>query len=221
MVKVGAVVTAPTWREGRASVMRAILWQGAGEMGALRRTIEGDVFATAGIPLDVASTEEEMLVGARSRRANDHDFIIIDCAAGDPSDIDRCVVVARRTSLAVHIIHPHEETFRDIERIVGRPLVWLPANFFTTIDVLLDKLHALKAQVAAVAKDAGGERRVLTPREREVLDLLAQGRDNWEIAAHLCVSRHTVKSHVRGIMSKLGLTRAQIIATFRGQGEAD
>jgi DNA-binding NarL/FixJ family response regulator len=43
----------------------------------------------------------------------------------------------------------------------------------------------------------------MTPREREVLDLLARGLDNTEIANALHLSQHTVKNHVSSIMSKL------------------
>jgi DNA-binding NarL/FixJ family response regulator len=54
----------------------------------------------------------------------------------------------------------------------------------------------------------------LTPREAEVLDLIAAGRSNGEIAASLFLSVATVKSHVNAIFAKLpARDRAQAIAT--------
>jgi DNA-binding NarL/FixJ family response regulator len=44
----------------------------------------------------------------------------------------------------------------------------------------------------------------LTPRESEVLRLLAEGSGNKEIAARLNISEHTIKFHIRSILGKLG-----------------
>ena len=46
----------------------------------------------------------------------------------------------------------------------------------------------------------------LTDREGEILQLLARGLANKQIAAHLGISEHTVKFHVSAIYSKLGVT---------------
>jgi PAS domain S-box-containing protein len=53
----------------------------------------------------------------------------------------------------------------------------------------------------------------LTPREREILNLVALGRSSPEIATELGISAETVRTHVRNAMAKLGArTRAQLIA---------
>jgi len=46
----------------------------------------------------------------------------------------------------------------------------------------------------------------LTPRERQVLGAIAQGRTNAAIAAELVLSRHAVEKHINSVFSKLGLT---------------
>jgi DNA-binding NarL/FixJ family response regulator len=52
----------------------------------------------------------------------------------------------------------------------------------------------------------------LTPREREILELLARGRSNDEIAQQLYLSRATVKTHVGNVFMKLDLRdRAQAV----------
>ena len=59
----------------------------------------------------------------------------------------------------------------------------------------------------------------LTPRELEVLQLLAEGLANKAIAQRLAISEHTVKFHVNAIMSKLGAqsrTAAVVKATRLG-----
>jgi DNA-binding NarL/FixJ family response regulator len=45
----------------------------------------------------------------------------------------------------------------------------------------------------------------LSPREREVLSLVAQGHSNGAIAAILCLSERTVMAHMRSVFTKLGL----------------
>jgi DNA-binding NarL/FixJ family response regulator len=59
----------------------------------------------------------------------------------------------------------------------------------------------------------------LSPREREVLTLLASGQSNQQIADALFVSRRTVTNHVSSILAKLGVpTRAAAAAHAVRQG---
>jgi two-component system NarL family response regulator len=55
---------------------------------------------------------------------------------------------------------------------------------------------------------------VLTERELEVLDLIAQGMGNKEIASTLVISQNTVKTHVRHILEKLGLRSRSEAAAY-------
>ena len=82
---------------------------------------------------------------------------------------------------------------------------------------------ALRARVRAALEEAGiavvftdeeeeMPEEPMTPRERQVLQLLGEGMSNRSIADHLSISEHTVKFHLAAIYGKLGATtRAQAV----------
>ena len=65
-------------------------------------------------------------------------------------------------------------------------------------------------------KDQEAESRltVLTPQERRVLELIAQGQSNRQIAEHLFLAEATVKNYVSSLLSKLGMRRRTEAAVY-------
>jgi two-component system NarL family response regulator len=175
-----------------------------------------------------------VVMGARSAdaailRATNPQVVLMDLAPGRGSNVRLAEKVKRAipgTHVIVMDIPPgHEDVVRFIDAGVSG---------FTLQDATLDDLanairsvaqgaHVLPSEMATtlfsqIADDAVHPRRSatsahITPREREVINVIAEGLDNKEIAARLRITTDTVKSHVRNIMEKLMLhTRLQIAA---------
>lgn len=99
-----------------------------------------------------------------------------------------------------------------------RPDVAIPeaAGALSTFERLgagdVDAAAALLRSLGAPARTGPRDVGVLTAREREVLDLLAEGLSNPEIAQRLFISRKTASHHVSNVLSKLGLrNRAEAV----------
>jgi DNA-binding NarL/FixJ family response regulator len=98
---------------------------------------------------------------------------------------------------------------------------------YLTKDVLHDELlkairavHAGETYLpAAIAATLSSQLPDLTAREVQVLNLIVQGLANKQIAFNLSIAEHTVKNHVKNILSKLGVqdrTQAATAAIQRG-----
>ena len=78
----------------------------------------------------------------------------------------------------------------------------------TSLLTQLKKPNEFKRQVVGER----GSEKPLSKREVEVLELLAKGKSNKEIAREFCITESTVKFHVSNILCKLGLkNRVQVI----------
>ena len=54
----------------------------------------------------------------------------------------------------------------------------------------------------------------LTPREQEVLVLVARGMTNHQIAEELIISDFTARNHVANVLDKLGVSRRRVAAAY-------
>jgi DNA-binding NarL/FixJ family response regulator len=90
-----------------------------------------------------------------------------------------------------------EDLLEAIQTVAAGDALLSPSVTRTVIERM-----ARQPQPAAAA---GAQLAELTPREREVLVLLARGLSNAEIAAELVIEESTAKTHVKRILMKLGL----------------
>ena len=84
---------------------------------------------------------------------------------------------------------------------------------------LISEFARIRPPAATAATPAPAALAALTPRETEVLRLVAEGLSNPEIAARLVVTEETVKTHVSRVLTKLGLhgrTQAVVAAYESG-----
>jgi DNA-binding NarL/FixJ family response regulator len=128
-------------------------------------------------------------------------------------DLDEYVYEALRAGASGFLLKDAPE-----EQLVGaiRLAADGGAMFSPSVTRTLIAEFARSAQAPAAPSPALDE---LTPREREVLRLLARGLSNRELADELIVSEHTAKTHVARVLSKLGLrdrTQAVILAYEAG-----
>jgi DNA-binding NarL/FixJ family response regulator len=83
-----------------------------------------------------------------------------------------------------------------------------PADFAGSLRGVAEGGTALDPQIVAgllADPEAASPLRSLSPREREVLELIAEGRRNKAIGERLAISQHAVQKHVSAIFTKLGL----------------
>ena len=98
------------------------------------------------------------------------------------------------------------ETVECVARGEGRCSPKLTASLFRRVAVLANGPDPLRSQD------------VLTPRERQIVELIGQGLSNREIAGKLSIEVATTKNHVHNILEKLRLNRrSQVLARVEGR----
>jgi DNA-binding NarL/FixJ family response regulator len=99
------------------------------------------------------------------------------------------------------------------------PRTATPAEIHAAIEAVAAGLavlppEALRTLQPRAIRSSAGPVAPLTPREIEILALLAEGLGNKVAAARLGISEHTVKTHVESLFAKLGVTtRTEAVMT--------
>ena len=129
------------------------------------------------------------------------------------------VIRQRWPSTAVLVLSQYVEERYATELLAGdtRRVGYLLKDRVADVDEFVEALRRVGAGGTALDPEvvsqllARGRRRpldALTPREQEVLRLMAEGRSNGAIAAQLVVTEGAVEKHVSSIFTKLGLAPA-------------
>jgi DNA-binding CsgD family transcriptional regulator len=114
--------------------------------------------------------------------------------------LERCVLIARLRAHADRVLTLARSAQDGVTELGGREF----------------GLGSTRLRFPAVRpRDGLGLRSLLTPRELEVVAMLAEGETNARIAQRLVVSEDTVKSHVKHILRKLGVhNRSQAVSRY-------
>ncbi len=126
---------------------------------------------------------------------------------------------APKTEVLVLTIHESEELIRSALEAGARGYVLksdIARDLVSAVETLLQHRPFLSSRASAMVlhdslqkgsrHDAeGASRYPLTPREREIVQLLAEGKSNKEVAAILGITPKTAETHRANIMHKLGL----------------
>ncbi|MCF6188112.1 MAG: response regulator transcription factor [Desulfobulbaceae bacterium] len=148
------------------------------------------------------------------------DVAVLDIAMPGLSGIEvakRLVKIAPDTNTL--ILTMHADCFYAVEALKASALGFMLKE--ESFDMLIDAIHAVAAGnmfvsptletpvlkefvgLARQVADSGGN--ILTDREREILQLVAEGLTNLEISEKLCISSSTVDTHRKNIMAKLDI----------------
>jgi DNA-binding CsgD family transcriptional regulator len=111
----------------------------------------------------------------------------------------------------------HQQWQAQVRRKIGPEA--FAENWILGRALPLDQAIELALQLGALPRDAPADQGILTPREVEVLKLIAEGHTNRQIAERLVLSPKTVSRHVDNIFQKLGVSSraAATAAMLRGR----
>jgi DNA-binding NarL/FixJ family response regulator len=190
-----------------------------GEDSALFREGLARLLADAGHEIVAKAADAAALESAV--HAAQPDVAIVDVRM-PPDNADDGARAARRLRdayprLGILVLSQHVETRHSVDLVARGGFGYLLKDRVLDVDDFLDALtrvahggSALDPEVVGrLLNPHAGALALLTPREREVLALMAEGRTNVGIAKRLFVSERTVETHVASILAKLDVTAGE------------
>ena len=188
-----------------------------GEDSALFREGLARLLEDAGHDVVGRAADATTLVDAVERERPDLAIIDVRMPPDGTDDGARAAkeLRGRLPELAIVLLSQHVETRHSVELVTGGRFGSLLKDRVFEVDDFMDSLRrvaaggtALDPEVVATLlgpRHEGDPLALLTPRERDVLALMAEGRNNIGIARRLWLTDRTVETHIASIMAKLGL----------------
>jgi LuxR family maltose regulon positive regulatory protein len=141
-------------------------------------------------------------------------------ALGKPGDALAALTRALQLSAPEGTVRPFVDAGPPMAELLGRALraadPGVPAAFGRRLLAASGGPPRTESSPGPARRQASSLIDPLTPREMQVLDLLARGLTNAEIGQQLVISLPTVKSHTRNLYGKLGVhTRREAVARAR------
>lgn len=174
---------------------------------AFREAMSGILERAGFVPITVARGED----GLRAARSEQPRLVILDVCLPDLSGYEVCRQLKDRFGDGLPVLFVSGVRTESFDRVAGLLIGaddYLGKPF--AADELLARVRRLVRQTASLAPSLASK---LTPREMEVLRMLANGMGQDEIARQLFISRKTVATHIEHVLQKLGVrTRAQAVA---------
>jgi DNA-binding NarL/FixJ family response regulator len=185
------------------------------------RALVSDLLARAGIPSVEAPTGDDALAAIRDTRPA---LVLVDVGVPGLSGYEVCSRLKAEFGDGMPVILISGDRTEPFDRTAG---LLIGADDYVTKPFdggeLLARVRRCIVRASLIQQSANGRRAQnpfgLSPREVEVLTLLAEGVGTAGIADRLFISRKTVATHVQRILAKLGAhSRAEAIAiAYRAQ----
>jgi DNA-binding NarL/FixJ family response regulator len=145
----------------------------------------------------------------------DHDVAVVDLGRRPPHAPDlRRLVTATGTPVVALIARPNPEMGDRLQQLGVHHVVTMDVTAESLLSCVEDasRVRARSATWREESRDGAHRVAGLTPRELDVLERVAAGRSNVEIAAELFISINTVKTNIRTAYKRIGATtRSQAV----------